>query len=315
MSQLINYPHVASMVFGQPLFATPELIQAVKSVLEPRLLGKAAGDIPDLGLSLPGHPDLSTPDEERRLRGVAIVGKLAIIPVHGVLVARRGQIDAACTELLSYERLRDQISAALRHELVEEIVLDFHTGGGSAMGCKEMADFIRQASQTKPITALVNFAAYSAGYFMAAACSKIICSPTAGVGSIGVIIETFEVSKWEEEMGIKYNTYFRGGHKNDCSPHEPITDQAVTEINKRLDTAYASFTESVAEHRGIAVNDVIATDAKLFSAEEALNLKLIDQIAPAQDALDEIATRYRSTPTQRRTIQAQASAMNTNCQL
>lgn len=315
MSQIINYPHVASMVFGQPLFATPELIQAVKSVLEPRLLGKAASDIPDLGITMPANPDLSTPDEERRLRGVTIVGKLAIIPVHGVLVARRGQIDAACTELLSYERLRDQISAALRHELVEEIVLDFHTGGGSAMGCKEMADFIRTATQTKPITALVNFAAYSAGYFMAAACSKIICSPTAGVGSIGVIIETFEVSKWEEEMGITYNTYYRGGHKNDCSPHEPITDQAVTEIEKRLDTAYASFTESVAEYRGIAVDDAVATDARLFSAEEALNIKLIDQIAPAQDALDEIATRYRSTPTQRRTIQARASAINTRCQL
>lgn len=315
MSQMINYPHVASMVFGQPLFATPELIQAVKSVLEPRLLGKAASDIPDLGITMPANPDLSTPDEERRLRGVTIAGKLAIIPVHGVLVARRGQIDAACTELLSYERLRDQISAALRHELVEEIVLDFHTGGGSAMGCKEMADFIRTATQTKPITALVNFAAYSAGYFMAAACSKIICSPTAGVGSIGVIIETFEVSKWEEEMGITYNTYYRGGHKNDCSPHEPITDQAVTEIEKRLDTAYASFTESVAEYRGIAVDEAVATDARLFSAEEALNLKLIDQIAPAQDALDGIASRYRSTPTQRRTVQAQASAINTRCQL
>lgn len=40
MPRLINYPHVASMVFGVPLFATPALVTAVKSVLEPRLLGK-----------------------------------------------------------------------------------------------------------------------------------------------------------------------------------------------------------------------------------------------------------------------------------
>jgi signal peptide peptidase SppA len=306
---MINYPHIASMVFGQPLFATPELIQAVKSVLEPRLLGRAsaADQLPEL--------NMSDRDEERKLRGVTIVGKLAIIPVHGVLVPRRGQIDAACTELLSYERLRDQIGAALRHELVEEIVLDFHTGGGAAMGCKEMADYIRAGTQIKPITALLNYAAYSAGYLMAAACSRIICSPTAGAGSIGVIIETYEVSKWEDEIGIKYNTFFRGGHKNDCSPHEPITDQAVIEIEKRLDKAYATFTESVAGYRGMDLQAVIDTEARLFGAEEALALNLIDEIAPAQDALDAIAQRYKPTTSQTRTIRAQAGAMETSCRL
>mgnify|MGYP001416981016 CR=1 FL=1 len=45
MPRLINYPHVASMVFGVPLFATPALVTAVKSVLEPRLLGKDTGSV------------------------------------------------------------------------------------------------------------------------------------------------------------------------------------------------------------------------------------------------------------------------------
>src|SRR5690606_4111565 len=99
-----------------------------------RLLGRVSltEELPEL--------EMNSSDDERRLRGVTIVGKLAIIPVHGILVPRRGQITAACEELLSYERMRDQIGAALRHELVEEIVLDFHTGGGAAMGCKELAD-------------------------------------------------------------------------------------------------------------------------------------------------------------------------------
>lgn len=307
---MINYPHVASMVFNTPLYATPTLVQAVRTVLEPRLTGRAT-DLPQsLGMGK---------DEEREMQRLQVVGKLAMIPVHGVLVARRGQINSACEEILSYERLRGQINAALKHELVEEIVLDFHTGGGHAMGCKELADFIRASTAIKPITALVNFAAYSAGYFLAAACSRIVASPTAGVGSIGVIIETYEISRMEEEMGITFNTYYRGDHKNDLSPHEPITDQAVQEINLKLDDAYAIFTESVAEYRGMPVADIVATQARLYTPSNALSARLIDEIAPAQDAIDGIAQRYTSntpTPTRNsRRIQAQARALDTRCQL
>lgn len=307
---MINYPHIAAMVFNTPLYATPTLVQAVRSVLEPRLLGRAT-DLPEtLGMSR---------DEEREMQRLQVVGRLAIIPVHGVLVARRGQINNACEEILSYERLRGQISAALKHELVEEIVLDFHTGGGHAMGCKELADFIRASTAIKPITALVNFAAYSAGYFLAAACSRIVASPTAGVGSIGVIIETYEISRMEEEMGITFNTFYRGDHKNNLSPHEPITDQAVQEINLKLDDAYAIFTESVAEYRGMPVADVIATQARLYSPDAALAARLIDEVAPAQDALDAIAQRYatstRSNTRTNQRIQARARALDTSCRL
>lgn len=308
---MINYPHIASMVFNTPLYATPTLVQAVRSVLEPRLLGRAQ--------DLPQSLNLGGDDADRDMRRLQVVGRLAIIPVHGVLAARRGQINDACEEILSYERLRGQITAALNHELVEEIVLDFHTGGGHAMGCKELADFIRASTAIKPITAIVNFAAYSAGYFLAAACTRIVASPTAGVGSIGVIIETYEVSRLEDEMGITFNTFYRGDHKNNGSPHEPITDLAVQEINLKLDDAYAIFTESVASYRSLQVSDVMATEARLYSPNAALSARLIDEIAPAQTAIDAIAQRYASNtgsaPRNARRIQAQARALDTHCRL
>ncbi|WIX32511.1 S49 family peptidase [Salinicola sp. JS01] len=302
MSQLINYPHLASLVFNTPLYATPDLMQTVRAVLEPRLLGRLT-DMPER-LDAGGSP------ESREMQSLRVVGRLAIIPVHGILTARAGQIDGACQEILSYEKLRGQIHAALRHEMVEEIVLDMHSGGGAAMGCKELADFIRVSTEIKPITALINFAAFSACYMLAAACSRIVCSPTAMAGSIGVIIETYEVSKAEEAFGIKFNTYYRGAHKNDCSPHEPITDQAVAEIDRRLDAAYATFTESVADHRGIDLSVVTGTEARMFDAEGARAIKLIDEIAPAQEALDSIAARYSGQQAPRRgSVSARAGAM------
>ncbi|WP_339779858.1 S49 family peptidase [uncultured Marinobacter sp.] len=310
MSRMINYPHVAAMVFGVPLFATPALVTAVKSVLEPRLLGKGSDSVESLA-------PLALVDDGQQAAQTQQAGtQLAVIPVHGILVPRRGEITESCEELVSYELLRSQIEAVRRNDQVAEIVLDFHTGGGSALGCKEAADYIRMVAAEKPITALVNFAACSAGYFLAAACSRIVASPTAMIGSIGVIIETYDMSRAEEAAGIKFNTFFRGGHKNDASPHEPITDQATIEIGKRLDAAYEMFTTSVAEYRGLDVEAVIATEARVFSAKEALALKLIDEVAPAQDAVNAIAARYRQTEQGgARRISAQAHALNTQCQL
>jgi len=309
----INYPLLASQVFGQPIFATREVVDSVKAVLEPRLLGQVAA-LPS-GINVANHvpePLALVDDEARTAERLQIHGKVAVIKVHGLLVARRGTITAACEELISYEHLRNQISAALRHEHVVEIVVDLHSGGGMAVGCKELADFIYQARKIKPITALVNFAAYSACYFIAAACTRIICSPTGGAGSIGVILETFEVSRWEEETGIKYNTFYRGGHKNDGSPHEPITDQATAAINKSLDRSYAMFTGSVAQYLDMDVQKVIDTQAGLMDAEEALSLGFIHQIAPAQDAIDEIFAAHKvpAPPvTQSYSVQARAASM------
>lgn len=311
MSQLINYPHIASMVFGQPLLATREAVDSVKALLEPRMLGKLIeSDSNNLSI------DAVSYDQEREVKSLQVHNRVAVIPVHGLLAARRGHITAACTELVSYEYLRNQITAALAHEMVEEVVLDFQTGGGMAVGCQELADFIYESRQVKPITALINFSAYSAGYYLASACSNIICSPTGGVGSIGVIIETFEVSKYEEELGIKYNTFFRGGHKNDFSPHEPISDQATDQINKRLDRAYSLFTESVAKYRDIDVSTVVGTEARLLEPSEALSLGLIDSIVPAQDAINSIVQTYSAqTKRSKSSIRARASAIDLTTQL
>lgn len=274
------------------------------------MLGKASDSAHDTA------PLALADDEQRSSQTHKTSGQLAVIPVHGVLVPRRGEITQSCEELVSYEMLRNQIEAVRRDDQVQEIVLDFHTGGGSAMGCKEAADYIRLVAGEKPITALINFAACSAGYFLAAACTRIVASPTAMVGSIGVIIETYDMSRAEEAAGIKFNTYFRGGHKNDASPHEPITDQAEQEISRRLDAAYDMFTTSVAEYRGLDVAAIVATEARLYSAAEALSLKLIDEIAPAQDAVNALAAKYRqATQPQGKRITAQARAMETRCQL
>lgn len=282
---MINYPHLASQVFGCPLYVTQEVLAGVKSLLMPRMLGSqievmAADDLSDA---------LEPKQLEARSESQYRVEGLAVIPLHGILVARRGQIDGACTELTSYEWARAQIATAIADERVKEIVLDINSGGGHAVGCKELADYIYAKRSVKQITALVNFSAYSAAYFIASACSKVVVSETGGCGSIGVIMEHMEVSKWEEEVGLKFTTFYRGDRKNDGTPHEPLSDGAMAAINHRMDQAYELFISSVARYRGLSVEQVKATEATLYSGAEAVSNGLADELANPQDYLNGLA--------------------------
>ncbi|MBL0492923.1 S49 family peptidase [Aeromonas veronii] len=304
---MINYPHLASQVFGCPLYVTQEVLAGVKSLLMPRMLGNqievmAADDLPD---GLEPKPLEARSESRYRIEG------LAVIPLHGILVARRGQIDNACTELTSYEWARAQIATALTDERVKEIVLDINSGGGHAVGCKELADYIFSKRTVKPITALVNFSAYSAAYFIAAACSKVVVSETGGCGSVGVIMEHMEVSKWEEEVGLKFTTFYRGDRKKDGTPHEPLSDGAMAAINHRMDQAYDLFISSVARYRGLSVEQVKATEATLYSGDEAVKNGLADELANPQDYLNGLAASVAKSakPTQSIGLRARAIEM------
>ncbi|MGL5026783.1 MAG: S49 family peptidase [Shewanella oncorhynchi] len=314
----VNYPNLASMVFNTPLLATRTAVDAVKSVLIPRIMGNGSIEIPSLqqNQTLP-EPLAAVADDDCDISGMYTTanGRVAVIPIHGLLMARRGHITAACTELNSYEMLQNRMTRALNNNMIEEVVVDFNTGGGMAVGCKELADFIFQSRQIKPINAIVNYNAYSAGYYLASACSKIIVSSTSGVGSIGVIMEHMESSKLEENMGLNFTTFFRGDHKNDGSPHEPITEQAIIEINARLDETYRMFTESVAQYRNIDVQKIIDTQARLFGAKEAITMGLADELMSPFEAINAIAKPYMSQTTRTRSIGMQAKAMNMTNQL
>lgn len=303
MPKLINFPHLADMAFGQPLYATSSIVASVKTLLIPRLLGQHADILAANPMPAEPVPALEAQGESRHQ-----IAGIAIIPVHGILVARRGQIDATCSELTSYERLRGAIATALADERVKEIVLDINSGGGMAVGCKELAEYIYANRGTKPITALVNHGAYSAAYFIAAACGRVVVSETGGCGSIGVIMEHMEVSKWEEQVGLTFTTFCRGERKNDGSPHEPLSDGAVSAINHRLDQAYDLFVNAVSKYRGLATDAVIATQAGLFSGPEAIGVGLADELASPQDFINALAAKVtqENTPTQRIGLRARA---------
>lgn len=211
----------------------------------------------------------------------AFAAGLAIIPVTGTLINRFG---GAYSWITGYNAIRSLMNAALADDDVKGIVLDVNSFGGEAAGCFELSSEIRAAREKKPVMAMVDSNAYSAGYAIASAASKIIVIPSGGVGSIGVITMHIDWSKMLADAGINVTLIYESEHKADGNPYEPLPDSVKKDIQARLHTKYEAFVSLVAENRGTDAQKIRDTKSQCYSAEDALALGLIDAIGSPMQA-------------------------------
>lgn len=306
-----SYLRASSLLFNQPLLVTPDMLdlgvrwanQAMS--LNIVNIGAVAGPQmwDDDGI------DRLAMQEEQRRSAIASTG-IEVIPVSGVLVSRGSHI-SMCETMTSYESLRAQIRQAVADPMVERVVLDIDSPGGSAVGAFELAADIRAMAQQKPITGIVNYMAYSGGYLIGSACSELVVSQTSGVGSIGVIASHMDRSKQEEGMGVKVTTVYAGAHKNDLSPHEPLTEQSLKYLNDVVQESYQLFVNAVADYRGLSVQQVIATEAGLFRGQQGIAAGLADRLQSPQDAVDDLSRSVALNRANRQVnrIQVRAAAL------
>lgn len=200
----------------------------------------------------------------------------AIIPIQGILVNRMSWGSSYAT---GYNFIRSQFQAALADPDVNGIIFDVNSYGGIAAGCGELADEIFAARGEKPSIAVVDSKAYSAAMYLAAAASKVVVTPSGGVGSIGCVSIHADLSQMLENEGVKI-TIIRGGKlKIDDNPFEQLSARAQAAIQRDVDYHYGLFTDAVAKYRGLPVEEVRGTEAACFLPPDALELGLIDAVA------------------------------------
>lgn len=204
-------------------------------------------------------------------------GCVTVIPIHGVLTKRYSAFGDFFS-VTSYEEIYEDIAEAVVDSKVEQIILDIDSPGGEVSGLFDLCEFINQAKTEKPIIAYANDDCFSAAYAIAASCSKILINKTSGVGSIGVIATHLNVSEFDKKEGLKYTTIFKGARKNDLNPHESLTDEALSGLDKELTRLYEMFVDLVAKGRDIAVAKIKSTEAGIFYGDEAIKAGLADEI-------------------------------------
>lgn len=161
---------------------------------------------------------------------------------------------------------------------VAQIVLDIDSNGGRVQGCFECSRAIASARASKPITAYVNDAGFSAGYALACAASRIVITDTAGVGSIGVIGTHVDFSRMLESAGVKYTLITSGEKKADLSPTAPLSDRARAELQDEINRLGDLFFALVAENRGLDADAIRALQAGTYYGPAAVPAGLADEV-------------------------------------
>ena len=207
---------------------------------------------------------------------------MAIIPIHGSLINRFGQCYGYVT---GYNFIRRQRDAAMADPDVTAIVYDVNSGGGEAAGCFELADESFALRGTKPTISVVDSACYSAAYALASTSDQVVVTPTGGAGSVGVYTMHVDMSKMLENWGLEITLIHAGEHKVDGHPYAELPEDVRADMQKSVDATYNKFVESVARNRNLSVEAVKDTQARCYSADDALALGLIDSVASPIEAI------------------------------
>ena len=287
-------PHLAARLFGTPLLVHRAKLDVILAVLGERL--NLAAPAADLAIPVPRV----TPAQP---------SGIAVIPIHGTLVKRVLGMEAA-SGLTSYGGIAQEIDAALADPLVQGILLDIDSPGGEASGSFELARKIRHAATQKPLWAVANDAAYSAAYALAASAQRLIVTETGGVGSIGVIALHIDQSAKDAQEGYRYTAVTAGAHKNDFSPHHPLSDEAKAELQAEVDRLYGLFVEHVTAMRSLNADAVRATEAGLYFGANAITAGLADAVSSFETALADfslfLSARNHKPPQARERIRTEA---------
>lgn len=209
-------------------------------------------------------------------------GSVAIIPVNGTLYHK---IDWASSWYTGYGWLNKMIDFAESDPEVKGVFFDFDSGGGEVDGAFETADRIVKLGEKKPTFGMANGHSYSAAYLLMSATKKTAVTTTGGVGSIGVVTSHLDVSEAMSEAGYKLTFIYKGKHKVDGNPYEPLPESVRKRIDAKLDTPYNLFVDTVAKNRSMDSQAVRDTEALTFGAEEAKSLGLVDSVSSPEEAL------------------------------
>ena len=186
---------------------------------------------------------------------------------------------------------------------VNHIVIDVDSPGGSVTGVTELATKIRSARGIKPITAFASGTMASAAYWISSAADRIVATPSADVGSIGVLALHTDMSGALEQEGIKPTFVVSNGspHKVEGNPFEALSEDARQQIQADVDEIYEVFIADIAKSRGVTKSTVRKDygQGRVLSASRAKQAGIIDDIA----TMDYVLMRTPARKSNRKAMQ------------
>lgn len=280
----MKYQRILSAVENTVWAIAPEKMETICGFLE----AKASG------LSIDAATMEKVAATNRKERTGTVTRSVGVLPVIGV-VSQRMDLFMEFSGGVSTERLGREFDAMVNDESVGSIILDIDSPGGNFAGTPEIANKIFSARGKKPIVAQVNSMAGSAAFWIAAAADSIVVTPSGDIGSHGVLAVHYDRSVENELVGVKPTYIHYGRYKVEGNADEPLSTEARTEIQRRVDEAGEMFTADLARFRGVSkavVRDRFG-QGRMFGGKEAIERGMADREGTLEETIARLAEGKR----------------------
>lgn len=218
--------------------------------------------------------------------------KILIVDISGLLTSSRPNdvIDRLLNRPSLPTRFKEELTKATKDDAVKGIVLRINSPGGTVTASDILYHEVREFKNERniPVVACIMDVGTSGGYYLAAASDKIVAHPSAVTGSLGVIMLTINGSGLMEKIGIEANTITSGPHKDMGSPFREMTVQDRRIFQGVINSLYDRFLEVIEQGRPHLTREKIQklADGRIYSAPQAKEVGLIDEIGYLDDAID-----------------------------
>lgn len=190
----------------------------------------------------------------------------------------KGVITDDQDRLKQLEKLADDSS-------VKALLVVIDSPGGTVVGGEDLYHAVRAVAAKKPVVTVMSTMAASAGYMVAIGADRIIAREGTLTGSIGVLLQSAEVTGLLQKLGISAEAIKSAPLKAAPSPLEPLTPEARQATQAVVDDIYRMFLRLVQERRGLddaRLREV--GDGRVFTGRQAVTLGLVDSLGGEAEA-------------------------------
>ena len=268
----------------------PVFLQNPEWLIQPdalRSMVAASRSFLDRGATLP-QPGQSSPL-------LSVEDGIGVVSIEGPILRKPDLFARVIFGATSSEEIGAALREAAGRDDIRAVFLDIDSPGGTVAGTPELASTVASINERKPVYAFTSGLMASAAYWVASQARAIYATPSAQVGSIGVVQAVIDDSAALDAEGIKVEVFAVGKYKAMGAPGTPLTDDQRELINSNLAEIAGEFHKAVlARGRSIPAE---AMEGQTFSGRQAQRFNLAGMVSDRGEAMRRLKVYHASVDT------------------
>jgi protease-4 len=232
--------------------------------------------------------DATEPLKEFTLEGRGS-DKILLIPMHGIITDTPKERFLVQSQSM-VERVVSQLNKAEKDDHIKAVLFEINSPGGTITASDilyhEVSSF-KERTGKKIVVSMMDLAT-SGAYYVSLPADLVTAHPTTVTGSVGVLFLQPKVTGLMEKIGLSVDVKKFGKNKDMGTPFRESSEEEQKFMQKSVDDMGGRFIRLVQKHRKPdqqAMAEI--STARVFLAEDALKLGLVDKICYLRDAIRE----------------------------